>query len=431
MADLLKGLFGGASKVSSAVASDADFADFATAASPSAPVHAATSAFTAATATATRGLNGFLAQGQINTAGRPYTAWYRIWERTTLADFYQELAILPIILLIILVHLWGVSSNRARARKWAADHAPILEREFAVVGHKEGQTGKSDDILKENGSNVFTTYATGRQNIAFVDVKITLNKRYNPLSWLADHALAFAMDSMPAPIERVEASAHAFDGKEKVIAPQAAAVKDSAYDGFVWAVVHKNEMNKLRSDRYDLSLTATKDHPKLPDWATVMTESAEITDALLTPDLIKAITEAGQDFEALIITDQPVDAPKKLDDLVPRKRIGLSVRLNNKTPATALFSAFLHLPDQLVSIGHFRPEAMRRVRATREEEIRKLRKITEDEKSEERKLQSEKLKKQERDSKLGRMSADEQKKFLQKEREAEQRKSMKKRTTRG
>lgn len=121
----------------------------------------------------------------------------------------------------------------------------------------------------------------------------------------------------------------------------------------------------------------------------------------------------------------------RLDDLVPRKRTSLSVRLNTNAPATALFTAFLRLPDQLVSIGRFRPEAMRRIRATREEEMRKIRKQTEEEKSEERKSQSEKLKKQERDSKLSRMSADEQKKFLQKEREAEQRKTMKKRTTRG
>ena len=70
-------------------------------------------------------------------------------------------------------------------------------------------------------------------------------------------------------------------------------------------------MKQLRDDRYDLSLTATRDNPKLPDWATIMTESAEITDIMLTKDLVKAIEETGEDLEALIITDQPIDAPKK------------------------------------------------------------------------------------------------------------------------
>jgi hypothetical protein len=31
---------------------------------------------------------------------------------------------------------------------------------------------------------------------------------------------------------------------------------------------------------------------------------------VLTPELIKAIHDAGDNFEALIITDQPIDQPK-------------------------------------------------------------------------------------------------------------------------
>ena len=69
-------------------------------------------------------------------------------------------------------------------------------------------------------------------------------------------------------------------------------------------------MKRLRDDRYDLSLTTTRDHAKLPVWTTVMSESAEVTESLLTPELVKAISDAGDAFEALIVTDQPVDQPK-------------------------------------------------------------------------------------------------------------------------
>jgi hypothetical protein len=41
-----------------------------------------------------------------------------------------------------------------------------------------------------------------------------------------------------------------------------------------------------------------------------MSESAEVTESLLTPDLVKAIHDAGDAFEALIVTDQPMDQPK-------------------------------------------------------------------------------------------------------------------------
>ena len=122
--------------------------------------------------------------------------------------------------------------------------------------------------------------------------------------------------------------------------------------------------------------------------------------------------------------------PPRLDDLIPRKRVHLSMRLNPKPASTSLFAAFLRMPDHLVSTAHFRPEALRKVRATRDDEAKKLRKIDDEEKAEERRVQAEKLKKEERDRRLGKMNADEQKKFLQKEKEAEHRKMSKKRTTR-
>jgi hypothetical protein len=69
-------------------------------------------------------------------------------------------------------------------------------------------------------------------------------------------------------------------------------------------------MKDLREERYDVSITFTKDHAKLPNWATVMSESAEITNALLTDELVDAINKAGDLFDYLIITDQPVEKPK-------------------------------------------------------------------------------------------------------------------------
>jgi hypothetical protein len=96
-----------------------------------------------------------------------------------------------------------------------------------------------------------------------------------------------------------------------------------------------------------------------------------------------------------------------------------------------LFQYFIRLPDFLVSKAHFRPEALRRIKATREEQIAKIRKLDDDEKAEERKLTSDKLKKEQRDAKLGRMTADEQRKYLDKERERDAKKRTKKSTVKG
>lgn len=256
-----------------------------------------------------------------------------MWERTSPKDFVQEGLVLPFIVLIVLFHLWGTRKNRRKAREWARAHARSLRNEFAVVGFggiKTPTTGdelddgkvtpeldSADSIFKERSPQEFITYGTGRQNVAFVDVAVKLPKRYNPVTYWMEIILSFFFESWSMPTERVEATAYAFDGKEKDVVPVPAndtsslKVNNSTYDGFIWAVVHKNAMRKFRQDRYDASLTFTKDHAKLPPWVTIMTESAEITDALLTPDLISAIEKAGHDFEYLIVTDQPVDKPMK------------------------------------------------------------------------------------------------------------------------
>ena len=59
------------------------------------------------------------------------------------------------------------------------------------------------------------------------------------------------------------------------------------------------------------------------------------------------------------------------------------MRLNPKA-STALFAYFLRLPDILVQTAHYRPEALRKIKQTREEEQLKIKKADEDEKAEER-----------------------------------------------
>jgi Protein of unknown function (DUF1682) len=255
----------------------------------------------------------------------PYTAWYRVWERVGPRDFIQEAFVLPFLIVLLVFYSWGTRKNKSKAKAWAVAHAPVLESEFAVVGFggvpkTEGVTSELSEpekLLKEKSKQEYQLYATGRQNVAFLDVSIKLVKRYNPIVFFMDNVLGLFMDSFPPPIERIESTLYTFDGKEKDIVPtptgdiSSLKVPSSTYDGFIWAVVHKNAMRRLRQDRYDASMTFTKDNAKLPNWVTVMTESAEISEFLLTPQLIKAIEEAGDDFEYLIITDQPVDKPLK------------------------------------------------------------------------------------------------------------------------
>ncbi|KAI9711006.1 MAG: hypothetical protein M1820_002444 [Bogoriella megaspora] len=469
--DFLKNLGGAKSSASSAAPSDdADFADYAGAPDPTpASITAATAASDSGVAPSPSakpaGLASFFTGPRYAPSTRPYTKWYRVWERVSISDFYQELFLLPFLVIILGVHFWGTKANRRKARQWMSAHGPVLQQEFALVGF-QGRKGPSaddvqssgllqassnyqlvntDDLLKEKAANVYVTYATGRQNVAFTDIKLSLIKRYNPLLTIGENIVAFFFESIPATEERMEATSYTFDGKEsKLVAAKVLngdqegekkPTGNSTYDGFVWAIVHKDAVNKLRKARYDLSLTSAKEHPKLPHWAMVLSESAEITDALLTNNLLKAIESAGEDVEALIVTDQPIDRPSKLDELVPRKRVSLAMKLPSSSggyqSTLPLFQYFLRMPDHIVSVGRFRPEAMRRVKQTREEEVRKLQRETEKEREEQKRLEGDKEKKEKRDALLKNMTADEQRKYLDKEREKEMRRGSKKRTVKG
>lgn len=216
-------------------------------------------------------------------------------------------------------------------------YGPELEKEYAVVGFGGKKTPSIDDVegkwlakamaatsnnllpelLKEKTAQEFLSYATGRQNIAFTDLKLMLLNQYNPIMLLVEWLFSIFFDSARAPSERLKMTTNTFDSKERDLVPKApsgdSVIKagQSMYDNFVWAIVHKEEMKFLHDDQYDLSLTFTKDHAKLPVWATVMSESPTTTEQLLTPELIKAIEVAGDYFCYLVVTDQPLDKPTK------------------------------------------------------------------------------------------------------------------------
>jgi hypothetical protein len=125
----------------------------------------------------------------------------------------------------------------------------------------------------------------------------------------------------------------------------------------------------------------------------------------------------------------------RLQDTIPKKRFTIVLRLPSASTdyikSLPIFAYYLRLGDFLVQNAHFRPEVSRKLRSARDGEINRIKKADDEEKAEERKLQADKDKKEKRDTMLRAMSADQQKKFLDKEREKLQRKAQKKSTVRG
>jgi len=248
--------------------------------------------------------------------------WYAIWERASPKDFFVEYFVIFLIGLIVLAHIEGTRRNRAIANKWIKDHVSILQKEFARVGFGKELTtteeasakvaagevvGEEDNLLLEDSPQEFIGYATGRLNIASMTTTIKLMRRSNPMIILGEYLFSSFFESMAPPADTVTISLLTADGADAA----KTGGQSSKYDGFVWAIVNKYNMSKYRNERFDLSLTKTVDNAKLPPIFTVMTESAEITDLMLSKEIIEAVEQAGSSLQYLIVTDQPVDKPTK------------------------------------------------------------------------------------------------------------------------
>lgn len=166
-----------------------------------------------------------------------------------------------------------------------------------------------------------------------------------------------------------------------------------------------------------------------------MTESKEISDAVLSADLVAAVKALGQDaFEAVVISDAPTEKPERPEELegaLGKRRVEVSVAPSEAEgeKVEGLVKSVVKLMDALSSgKGVFRENVVRKIKATREEEGRKLRRKVEEEGKEEREAKLAEKKKEEREKKLRGMTAEQQRKFLEKERDREQKKGVKKMT---
>lgn len=383
--------------------------------------------------------------------GRPYTKWYNVHERHSLSEFKTEGLILIVTTIIFVFHFIGTRINRTKAKAWMKANARAMQNEFAAVGfdrapNMDADSLQTDKLIREKSLCEFTAYATGRQNAAFMDVNLSLTKKYNPLMLAFEMGAAFMSETFGEfPEDTVEAVIYPFDGKESLTVPMRRDIPEeeqqqrgkdfkSSFDGFVWAIVNKSRMQKLRDERYDLSLTATKDNSKLPEWLSVMSESAEVTDTFLTKELAEVIKNAGDNFHYLVISDQPTDSPKKLEDTTPRKRIMVKYTMpssGNYDNMVPLLEYFMRIPDLLAEKAHFRPEVLRKLRTPRDAKINQIKKADEEERADDRLAEKERLKKAKRDADLKGLDAKAQKKYLEKEQQKEQRRSQKKMTMRG
>ncbi|KAK9457212.1 hypothetical protein V1511DRAFT_156372 [Dipodascopsis uninucleata] len=347
--------------------------------------------------------------------------------RLTVYNWTNELVFTGVILAFVASHFIGNHFNKKAAQKWIKSHVEVLRNQFYQVGFKDNSAVEDpraiplSEYLKCKGPIEYVTYASGRLNIALLHGRMTLMTRHNFIMLVIDMVMSFFLN-YDQPHDKIEYFIIPTDSDK------------SSYDNFVFAIVSKEVMKRVREENYDLSLTRTVDHPKLPFSLTVMSEAAEITDNLLTTEMIEALKKAPQLLEYFVISDLPTEKPKTAEEYKSSKRALIALKAASTPEEEAaskdILNAALNTIDVAVAKAYWRPEVSRKIKATRDDEIRKLKRQAEEEKAEEVAKQRAKEKKEQKQS-MSKLSAEEQKKFQQKEREKELRRMQKKQTKRG
>ncbi|KAH7887722.1 DUF1682-domain-containing protein [Phlebopus sp. FC_14] len=322
-----------------------------------------------------------------------------------------------VLVLYVLLALYGKHSNTRRAHALSAALLPLLRTHFSAP--------TSSIPLISDGHSDFFIFSTGRRALASLHSTLTLRPRHDPLQILWQCVCAL-YDLRYGPVDVLTLD-FAFDADTVVSTPD-----------FVWAVVSKRQLSSIKDSRWDLTFTRTTDHPSLPPALSVMSEFADVTDALFnlslpipTPSSTKSGATAPTSLPALLstpsslsllrslsITDQPSSRPSATPS--KQKRVVLSLQ----SPSPKHAHDVLHIIDGVFALVDamaagklvLRPETRAKIKKVREDldkEIKaqenreKKQELTEDRKAAKRKAEEERVAK---------LSAAEQKKILERDR---------------
>lgn len=247
-----------------------------------------------------------------------------IMERVQAYNWNFEICAVSMLLVIVLFYKFGTSVNTGKGKKVMTSINDFLNNElmFAKVGlatpERPGQLYTS-----ERGNTWFSTFATGRSNIASVVANMHLAPLNNPLSLLMEGIIAYLFPALKS--QELE------DFVEVTIKPngiyfgsETGELTNDKLKGrkdilskfkFITAIVNKSVMNQVRDDHYYLSLCATSEHSSLPLQFVYMSEMNQLNGYIAnylsnskTP-LKEVLKESAGILKFLAFTDLPSEKP--------------------------------------------------------------------------------------------------------------------------
>ena len=336
------------------------------------------------------------------------------------SEFKYDGLMILCVLIYILWSFLGTKLNKRIADKWASEWRKEINSQLAIVSNF-----KSNSLTYSDGPTDYLTYGTGRRG---------LNKFYTYVHTRPRHDVIRQIFNLAW--STIDFSSDVSDNVTlDVKIPFPSGVSQDV--GFVYSIIKKSKMSNLRKQRFDLTLTKviseSNKNNGIPIDFCVMSELHSLNDIFSKTNLSgipEVLKESGQYLNWLVISDQPSEKPSK-GPLKPEEK-ERSITFNLKLPSdVSKLNPYIKLIFNIVDLIHFQklninPDSIRRLNKNRidvdnvlaKEYARQLEEENEDNGTAETKASDRKkaLKKQIEDEKYNKMTPDQRRKFEEKER---------------
>lgn len=324
------------------------------------------------------------------------------WERHSPYDFvYEFLAVLGLFIYVGLYFVGNGANEKLAKAKFKSIYRQLADN-FALVGLQADAAPLSKDT-----SDSYISYVSGRKNVESGDITISTFPRHDVLIGLPLRAIYGVYFDQESIKDRLTISFKL----------------PAAFDGFVFGVLHKNVMRYQRSSNWDLQFTRTNDAPFSSSFV-YMTEAAEITEKLMSKELIQVITDMEDSLEYIVLSDQPTKQPSTAEQDKSSRVLKLSVLLDapsaTEDNVNMLLASVLNIADALPkSSNKLTANTLRKLSLAREDTYKAIAKKVAAEEAEDapKRLTRKEIREKEKKAAIGKLPAKEQKKALEKERE--------------
>ncbi|EEB08759.1 DUF1682 family protein [Schizosaccharomyces japonicus yFS275] len=340
-----------------------------------------------------------------------------LWRNLRPQDFKLDLVVVGLIAFYFVCYVLGKKKNEKLAQRWYESVQSFFRSQFAQYG----SDNSSSPVMKFSAAE-FRSYLTGRLNVKYVHTTLTLAPRQDRLSQWLSSAIDLVMGNLMAPVLPPR------DHFEIMLT-----FPDKLnWEPFVFAIVRKDCMRTLRETRYDLGFTRISESPLLPKTHVVMSENAEITQNILGNErFLEAVKRSLDTLEFLIVTDQPSIPPADTKDITCVPRVDASISIPNisavrsisNESAEAMVAASLAIADMASSSFQWRPEVTKKLVQARKTAAEDVAKYAAAQQAKSKKKSPASAKSSGSD--VSNLSAEEQKKLLDRERQRRNRRRAK------